>query len=143
MNNIIAAITFATLLFPTLLLAAHPRTLEGTVTKVRDGDTIVVEGVPVRLNGVAAPELRQRMGGKARTFMMRLVDDKTVTCELNGRKTHDRWVGICYRDGQDIGAAIIAAGLARDCPRYSGGRYSDDETSQSRTLPLPKYCLGR
>lgn len=131
------------LLIPAIALAGKPRTIEGTVTKVRDGDTIVVEGVPVRLNGVAAPELRQRQGGKSKAFMVRLVLRKHVRCDLNGQKTYDRWVGICYRDGIDIGSSVIAAGLARDCPRYSGGRYRDDETAQSRTLPLPGYCRSR
>jgi endonuclease YncB( thermonuclease family) len=83
------------------------------------------------------------MGGKSKAFMVRLVHRKRVTCALNGQKTHDRWVGTCYIDGRDIGTAIIAAGLARDCPRSSGGRYAGDETAQSRTLPLPRYCLKR
>jgi endonuclease YncB( thermonuclease family) len=36
----------------------------GPVTHVRDGDTIEVAGVPVRLNGLHAPELREP-GGQA------------------------------------------------------------------------------
>jgi endonuclease YncB( thermonuclease family) len=31
--------------------------LTGTVTKVRDGDTIEVGRIPIRLNGVSAPEM--------------------------------------------------------------------------------------
>jgi hypothetical protein len=51
---------------------------------------------------------------------------------------------VCYLDdGTDIGAAIITEGLARDCPRYSGGRYEVYETEKSRTLPLPGYCRRR
>lgn len=33
-----------------------------------------------------------------------------------------------------------APGLARDCPRYSGGRHQRFETDASRALPLPDYC---
>jgi endonuclease YncB( thermonuclease family) len=41
-----------------------------------------------------------------------------ITCELTGERTDDREVGVCYdSEGKDIGAAIIAAGLARDCAR--------------------------
>ena len=141
--HVVAALCLALVAASALVLAAKPRTIEGMVTKVRDGDTFIVDGLPVRLNGVSAPELRERMGGKAKAFMVRLVHRKTVTCELNGEKTHDRWVGVCFHDGRDIGATIIAAGLARDCPRFSGGRYAGDETAQSRTLPLPGYCVRR
>ena len=30
-----------------------------------------------------------------------------------------------YLDEQDIGAMIIANGLALDCPKFSGGRYTE------------------
>jgi len=40
---------------------------------VRDGDTIVVSGRPVRLNGVDAPELGNRYGREASAYMKRLL----------------------------------------------------------------------
>ena len=39
-------------------MAAEPTILTGTVTHVRDGDTIEVGKIPIRLNGVSAPELK-------------------------------------------------------------------------------------
>ena len=88
-------------------------TITGTVTHVRDGDTIEVADVPVRLNGVAAPELNERFGRESKSFMTRLVSGKTVRCELNGERSFDRVIGTCYLDGADIGGAVIAAGLAQ------------------------------
>lgn len=113
--------------------------IEGSVS-VRDGDTIVVAGVPVRLNGVAAPEKSESGGFQATAEMVRLTTGTTVVCDLSGARSHDRWVGICYVGGRDVGAAIIAAGLARDCPRFSGGRYASIERPEAASLPLPKYC---
>ena len=46
-------------------------------------------------------------------------------------------------DGRDIGAALIEAGLARDCPRFSRGRYAELEPEAARRLPLPGYCTPR
>ena len=67
--------------------------------------------------------------------------DKRVRCELDGTKTHDRWVGICYLNGRDIGAAVIGVGLALDCPRYSGGRYAKLEVPAAvLRMRLPRYC---
>jgi len=120
--------------------AAAQDTLTGTVTHVRDGDTIEVADVPVRLNGVAAPELKEPGGREGKKFMIDLVNGKTVRCELNGERSYDRVIGVCYLNGQDIGAAIIAAGLARDCPRFSGGRYDEFNTTASKRLPFPSYC---
>ena len=45
--------------------------LVGEVTRVRDGDTIVVAGVPVRLQGLAAPERGEPGGAEATAESMR------------------------------------------------------------------------
>ena len=46
--------------------------------------------------------------------MGELANGKRVSCELTGAKTYDRLVGTCYLGDQDIGVAVIAAGLALD-----------------------------
>lgn len=55
--------------------------------------------------------------------MRQLVDSRELRCELNGDRTYDRCVGICYLDGADIAAELVRPG----CPRYSGGRYAEAE----------------
>ena len=95
---------------------AEPSILTGTVTHVRDGDTIEVGEVPVRLNGVSAPELDEPWGALSKKFVHDLVVGQPVRCELNGQKTYDRFVGICYLKDKDIGVSVIKAGLALDCP---------------------------
>lgn len=123
---------------------AIAREVTGTA-KVRDADTIVVAGVPVRLNGIDAPELSTRYGRDGKYFMERLLRGHDVTCELNGERTYDRWVGTCFidLDGQraDIGAVVISNGYALDCRRYSGGRYRSLEPAGARSrLPQAGYC---
>ena len=130
------------ILFCVILTPAYAeRAIEGRVTVVRDVDTIVVAGTPVRLQGLDGPETSTRVGQEARNFMVRLVRGKTVTCKLDGTRTYDRWVGICHLDGQDIAAIAVANGQALDCGRYSDGRYSDLETraAQSR-IRRAGYC---
>ena len=62
-----------------------------------DGDTIVVGGVHVRLQGVAALEVAhpgqphdEPGGPQARDFMAKLVEDRTVVCALTGEQTRGR-----------------------------------------------------
>ena len=120
---------------------AEPTTLTGTITKVRDGDTIEVGKIPIRLNGISAPEMNEPLGPQSKAFMTDLVMGKRVRCELDGSKTHDRFVGVCYLDEKDIGAMVIANGLALDCPRFSGGRYAGYEIEGAAALmKLPGYC---
>ncbi|MXU66842.1 thermonuclease family protein [Oceanomicrobium pacificus] len=131
-------VTFAALFLSTPAAATD---LSG-IARTIDGDTIRVGNVKVRFNGVAAPERKTRAGEMARLQMQKWIDGRHVTCELNGEVSYDRMIGTCYLDRTNLSAAIIAAGLARDCPRYSGGRYREYETSASRELPFPGYCRG-
>lgn len=131
--------------------APCPRgTLTGAVTYVRDGDTIVVGTMPLRLNGLAAPEGDEPGGAAATRAMVEMVEGREVRCELDGQRTYDRCVAVCYLEGVDIAAELVAAGLARDCPRFSGGRYREAEMQAAATgtairasYPLPEYCTPR
>ena len=119
--------------------SAEPTILTGTVTKVRDGNTIEVGKVPIRLNGVSALEMSELLGPQSRAFMTDLIMSMRVRCELNGEKTHDRFVGICYLNEQDIGAKVIGAGLASDCSRFSGGLYAKYELKGAEArMKLPR-----
>lgn len=126
---------------PTYLnISGSENFIEGIAFAI-DGDTIRFEdGTRIRLEGVAAPENNEPGGTEATQFMKRLVNGNSLRCDLNGQRSYNRLVGICYLGGDDIGAAIIAAGLARDCPRFSGGRYASFETPAARQLVLPRYC---
>jgi hypothetical protein len=47
--------------------------LVGEVTHVRDDDTIKVDGLPIRVNGLAAPEHNEPGGPEATAAMIKLV----------------------------------------------------------------------
>jgi endonuclease YncB( thermonuclease family) len=121
--------------------AAPAATIESHRIQIRDVDTIVVGGTPVRLNGVDGPELSTPAGKAGKRWLSGYLRGKTVTCTLNGERTYDRMVGVCYADGVDLGAAAIAAGHALDCRRYSGGRYRSLETAQAKSkIKRAGYC---
>ena len=121
--------------------AVETTILTGIVTHVRDGDTIEMGKIAINLNCVSAPELKELLGPQSKQFMRSLVDGKNVQCELDGTKTYDRLVGTGYLEGKDIGISVIKAGLALDCPRFSGGRYVNYEIKGvAAQVKLPKYC---
>jgi len=123
-----------------LLLAsqAEAADLTGTVNHVRDGDTIEVDDIPIRLQGLHAPEGDEAGGAEATEFMANLVLGEELECELTGEQSYDRLIGVCFLNGRDIAAELIAAGLGRDCPRYSGGRYA--AIDRRPDMLLPDYC---
>ena len=116
--------------------------LAGRAT-VTDGDQLRVAAPAVRFQGVAALERSEPGGAEATAFVRDLVAGRVVACELDGTRTRGRAVGVCRVGGRDVGAELVRAGLARDCPRYSKGRYARLETPAGRRLPLPGYCRPR
>ena len=135
----------AALLVATPVAAAE---LHGRV-RVIDGDTIAVDGVHVRLQGIAAPEVAnfgrpaEPGGPEARAFLRGIAEGRIAVCELTGERSHRREVGVCRIGGKDIAEEVIAAGLARDCPRFSKGRYAAVERPEAAALPFPGYCVPR
>ncbi len=120
------------------VLAATPALAD---VHVRDADTIVVNGTPVRFQGVNAPELKTRAGKDAKRWMVNFLRGKEVSCDLTGERSYDRYIGVCYAAGQDIGAAVISAGHALDCARYSGGRYRKlEQPSAKSRIKRAGYC---
>jgi endonuclease YncB( thermonuclease family) len=97
--------------------------LAGTVIKVRDGDSLVVDlaggpaggaanTIEVRLHGADAPESDQPGGAQARDFLRRRVLNRRVEIEPVDQDRYDRMVGVVYRDGANVNAALVAAGHA-------------------------------
>jgi micrococcal nuclease len=124
--------------------------LTGQVTFVRDGDTIELGVTAIRLSGLAAPEWDASGGFEATAAMRELVLGKVVTCELDGEATYDRRAAICHLNGTDISEEMVRMGLARECQRYSGGRYRAAEEQAAdggarirATYSLPGYCTAR
>ena len=80
-------------------------------------------------------------GLKAKDFMSKLLNGKQVTCKPDGTVSFDRRVATCFLDGEDIAIPLVREGLARDCPKFSKGRYSMIEKADaSKIIQLPDYC---
>lgn len=142
-------------------LAAQARTygakdIEG-IARVVDGDGIAVGDISdIRLQGIAAPEDNSRKrdpgGPESAANLRALVEGKAVVCRPDGTKTRGRPVATCYRiDGTvELGMHQVETGHARDCPRFSKGRYAEAEAKArvagrdlSSIYPLPGYCSTR
>lgn len=132
--------TLATLL-TLLATTAHAADLSGRARAV-DGDTIRIGATSIRIWGLAAPERSEPGGRQATAVMAELLARGPVSCRDTGARSHQRVVAVCTVAGRDLAAEMVASGWARDCPRYSDGRYRDVEARSPRRVayPLPKYC---
>lgn len=90
-------------------------TLSGPVTRVRDGDTIVVSDTPVRIANLDCAETGTAAGDAATARLRQILGrGSQVSCRLSGHKTYDRVVGLCKdASGRDLGARMIAEKYCR------------------------------
>lgn len=123
------------------------------IARAVDGDDIAFGQVRVRLRGIAAPEdragLREPGGAAATANLAELVDGQMVECFLDGTTAGSTYrpVGRCYVGGMDVAEQQVLAGVARDCPAFSGGAYRQAELEArgrfdlSAIYDLPSYCI--
>jgi endonuclease YncB( thermonuclease family) len=124
-----------------LCIALHLCSTVSGHARVIDGDTIVVEGIHVRIFGLDAEELNESFGKIAKGYMEYLTRNQEVACKLTGDRSYDRYIGVCAISGSDLAKNMVAAGMALDCARYSGGRYRQYELPKAREFLIQKgYC---
>ena len=95
----------------------NTKILTGTVTNVRDEDTIEVNGVAIRLAALDCPEKGSQKGDYA-TALAQQFYGVTATCELTGAKTYDRLVGYCEINGEDFGSYMMQNSSCKVWEKY-------------------------
>src|SRR5688572_6128545 len=82
--------------------------LVGTVTRVKDGDTIVVElesgPINVRLGSIDAPEKDQPWGVEATTALRSRVQAREVALEVVEQDRYERLVAVVYLGDENLNA---------------------------------------
>jgi endonuclease YncB( thermonuclease family) len=106
-----------------LARGAEPITLAGVVTRVKDGDTLVVRSngrdYTIRLAEIDAPEKRQPGGLNARVFLEAQAFGKQAIVTQETIDRYGRIVGHVVIAGQDMSARLVQFGHAWQYVAYS------------------------
>lgn len=123
-------------------LSASAQDISGT-GRAKDGDSLDMAGIAVRLHGVDAPELYQTCsrqgqrwacGKEAMAKLGQLVNGAELRCEQRDVDDYDRIVASCTARQIDLGQAMVEAGLAVALPQFSD-RYLGAE-ARAKALKL-------
>jgi endonuclease YncB( thermonuclease family) len=118
-----------------LVMLASPATsaeLRG-IAEVVDSDTLHVEGIPVRLDSIDAPEDDQlcqrdgrpwRCGDRSAGALRALAHGRLVVCITDGTDRYRRILARCSVEGVDLAETMVRQGWALDFTRYSKGRHA-------------------
>jgi endonuclease YncB( thermonuclease family) len=121
------AAAFAFLLFAALAARSSFADVAGQASVV-DGDTIVVDGERVRLQGIDAPELHQTCiaygqdwpcGRTAAEWLREHLHGRQVECVGHARDRYQRLLAVCYVGGEHLNERIVREGWALDFRKYS------------------------
>ena len=113
-------------LFLSLLVIGQ---VQGTIVKVKDGDTIVLlndknEMITIRLAGVDCPEKNQDFGTSAKTFTSDRVFGKVVLFKRISTDMYGRQIGWVYYDKDiNLSEELLKAGLAWHYLKYDKNKY--------------------
>lgn len=123
------AVSLAALLIATSAPEASVHVAITGRAEVRDGDTLSIGPVIIRLNGIDAPETGQTCigaegrqwdcGAAATAELVALIGVRPVQCVLRERDAYGRLVSDCAVDGIDLSGALIEVGLAWAFTAYS------------------------
>lgn len=109
-------------------------TIRASDPRVKDGDTLILNGAAYRLDGIDAPEYRQSCtdaagkvwtcGKEARSKLAGFAQGP-LTCEVAGEDRYGRKLATCAGpQASDLGEAMVAAGFA-----LSDGPYEKAQAS--------------
>ena len=124
---------------------AHAGTVEGTVVRVVDGDTVWVRAdaagngtgrgsgrsakpIKLRLQGIDAPERCQRWGAQSTAALTERVLHQRVQVRTRARDDYQRTLGNLLLNGEDVSEWMVLQGHAWSYHyRHSHGPYADQE----------------
>jgi endonuclease YncB( thermonuclease family) len=148
-------VTVRALFIAIFFVAASPCwSAEATIT---DGDTLVLNGIPHKLDGIDAPETDQvclsetgavwACGIEARDQLIKYVGKRDVRCE--GKKYdpvyRNRRISICRVDGESVSLNqwLVQEGWALNFEPYAKGRFkAGQDLAQEKNRGLWKGCFS-
>jgi len=111
-----------------------PRTIEGQIVGITDGDTVKVLTAEkrlyiIRLAGIDAPEHNQDFGNRSKEYLSSLIYGQTVRIDATKIDKYGRTLGQIYFGAKDINLEIVKAGLA-----WHYKKYEVEQTEKDRKL---------
>lgn len=106
--------------------------LSGRIVAISDGDSLTFldaanQQHKIRLSGIDAPERRQPFGERARANLAAQAFNRPATADCPKQDRYGRAVCVVSVDGQDVGQAQVASGLA-----WWYRQYAREQSPQAR-----------
>ena len=132
------------LLLILLPLSVAAATIQGTVTKYTDADTLSIWKQPIRLLGIDAPEFSQscndsngreyKCGIEALNRLKEIVGSNKVRCEGEQTDAYKRLLATCYVGDVNINQQLVEEGHAVAFVKYDTAYLPQEKEAQRKGL---------
>ena len=136
--DLMSSIAFLALMAASVVwLSSHSQVAHDGVPRVIDGDSLSLDGVEIRLQGIDAPEIGQvcsninenyDCGRAARNHLRNLIDGQTVKCNGWQHDKFDRLLAVCSTDKHELNRLMVRDGWA-----VSYGSFSSEEAAAKKS----------
>ncbi len=126
-------------------VSAYAADLEG-VPRIVDGDTLVIKGTKVRLEGIDAPETDQiclnakvarwTCGIDARNQLAAHIAGRVISCSSKGIDVYRRTLAICTLSTEDLNGWMVQQGWALAYVKYSSSYRQAEEDARTNQRGL-------
>ena len=115
--------------------------------KIIDGDTIHIGKNKIRLHGIDAPEWNQtctinnkewECGKKSTLALKKLIDKKTVVCEIKGIDQYKRYIAVCFSKKVNLNKKMVYNGWAIAYRYYSKDYIEEEEVARKNKMGIWK-----
>ena len=126
-------------------------------SKIIDGDTVNIDSKKIRLEGIDAPEIKQKCrkpfikisafisfqlsknyscGVISKTKLISKINNSKITCISSSKDRYKRYLAICYKDKINLNKWMVRNGYAVAYKRYSKDYVRDEEYARENKLGI-------
>jgi len=121
---VLARLSFWLLASAIQLPTIEDESVEGKVTLIIDGDSILVTDsksveYEVQLEGIDAPEVKQDFGKESTEALSKMLKEKTVRLTWKNKDNFERLLAQVYDGDKHVNAEMLKAGMAWHFKRYN------------------------
>ena len=146
------------IIFLVMLSGSIAKEISG-IPRIVDGDTVHIDKYKIRLEGIDAPEIRQKCkieylklsfisfnksylcGIKSKKKLEKKINYKSISCKVKSKDRYGRYLGTCFKKKINLNKWLVRSGYAVAYLRYSKAYLKDENYAKKKRFGTLERCF--